>query len=147
MGIVIDANDKSIFGFINGLLPHTVGYGDTDSKLDDDGIYDHTVWTQTIREDHEGDVGIFQINEGEDNHLMFQTIREANMQVVVNCVNGNIVEAMEYLRALYENIKSSSGNVYVSLFDYKLTNISPVGKHSSGIQWCVLNILLKYINK
>ena len=118
---MIDANDKSIFGFINGLLPHTVGYGDTDSKLDDDGIYDHTVWTQTIR--------------------------EANMQVVVNCVNGNIVEAMEYLRALYENIKSSSGNDYVSLFDYKLANISPVGKHSSGLQWCVLNILLKYINK
>lgn len=147
MGIVIDVNDKSIFGFINGLLPHTVGYGDTDSKLDDDGIYDHTVWTQTIREDHEGDVGIFQINEGEDNKLRYHPIREANMQVVVNCVNGNIVEAMEYLRELYENIRSSKGNDYVCLFDYKLTNISPVGKHSSGLQWCVLNILLKYINK
>lgn len=134
----------SIYDFITEQLPNVEGFGNVDKILDEAGIYNHSAFQQTIREDHEGDVGIFIIDSKDYTEMKFIKLTESEIQVVVNCVQGDIEQTLDYLQNLFDKLSNTKGNDKIEIFNCKKINLRPVGKNSRGIHWCVLNMLLKY---
>lgn len=135
----------NLFEHIRNRLPSEYGLGDNNTQYDADGVPDHRVWEQSLREDHEGDVGVFQ------NRLtqieMFHGVSgyEALVQIAVVCQSGCIEEAEKYLRDAYKELKNNdkSTGIYVKRCDF--INIIPLGKNSIGNQMVEMDLSLKYV--
>lgn len=136
--------DKTLYGFIKSQIPYVEGYGDCGKVISEDGQINHSVWYQNIREDKEGDIGIFIITTQENTELMYGKVYNSEVQIVVNSVNGDLAGVLDMLLQTFENIKTNKKNDYISVSKCGLINLRPVGKNSNGLQWSVLNILCKY---
>lgn len=134
-----------LYDYIIERLPDIEGYGNVGRVYDEDGVSNHSVFKQSIREDKQGDIGVFITNTHEATKLSGHSFWVSEVQIVVNTVNGDVECALRYLRSLYNNIQNNSHNDYIWIKNSRLINICPVGKNSSGIHWCVLNVQLKYI--
>ena len=135
--------DKTLYGFIKEQIPAVSGYGVT-GQTTVDGVIDHDIFYQSIREDHEGDIGIFMITGQENTQLQYGEIYNSEVQIVVNSVNGDIAGVLEMLKNTLKNIRQNKRNNYIYVMDCGLINLAPVGKNSNGLQWSVCNILCKY---
>lgn len=135
--------DKTLYGFIKNNIPDVSGYGKTDQHIVD-GVPDHDIFYQSIRDDHEGDIGIFIITGQENTQLQYGEIYNSEVQIVVNSVDGDIAGVLNMLKNTLKNIRQSKKNNYIYMMDCGLINIAPVGKNSNGLQWSVMNILCKY---
>lgn len=126
-------------------LPAISGYGNCGSVLIN-GVKNHGAFVQSIREQCEGDVGIFLINRSKANTFHGYLCERADVQVVVNCVHGDVGEAIQYLDALLANLQAElCRNEHVWIQNCRLINCGPVGKNSAGIQWCVLETDIEYL--
>lgn len=134
----------TVYDFITENLPDIVGFGNVGKTVDEAGIPNHSAFLQTIREEHEGDVGIFIVDSKDYTEMKFIKLTESEIQVVVNCVQGDIEQTLDYLQSLFDNLSNTKGNRYIEIYNCKKINLRPVGKNSKGIHWCVLNMLLKY---
>lgn len=135
--------DKTLYGFIKEQIPAVNGYGVT-GQTTVDGVTDHDIFYQSIREDHEGDIGIFMITGQENTQLQYGEIYNSEVQIVVNSVNGDIAGVLDMLKNTLKNIRQNKRNNYIYMMDCGLINLAPVGKNSNGLQWSVMNILCKY---
>lgn len=135
--------DKTLYGFIKEQIPEVNGYGVT-GQTTVDGVTDHDIFYQSIREDHEGDIGIFLITGQENTQLQYGEIYNSEVQIVVNSVNGDIAGVLDMLKNTLKNIRQNKRNNYIYMMDCGLINLAPVGKNSNGLQWSVMNILCKY---
>ena len=135
--------DKTLYGFIKEQIPAVDGYGVTNQTFEDN-IADHDIFYQSIREDHEGDIGIFMITGQEDSQLKYGEIYNSEMQIVVNSVDGDIAGVLNMLLTTLKNIRANKKNDYIYVMNCGLINLRPVGKNSNGLQWSVMNILCKY---
>lgn len=135
--------DKTLYGFIKEQIPAVNGYGVT-GQTTVDGVTDHDIFYQSIREDHEGDIGIFLITGQENTQLQYGEIYNSEVQIVVNSVNGDIAGVLDMLKNTLKNIRQNKRNNYIYMMDCGLINLAPVGKNSNGLQWSVMNILCKY---
>lgn len=135
--------DKTLYGFIKEQIPEVNGYGVT-GQTTVDGVTDHDIFYQSIREDHEGDIGIFLITGQENTQLQYGEIYNSEVQIVVNSVNGDIAGVLDMLKNTLKSIRQNKRNNYIYMMDCGLINLAPVGKNSNGLQWSVMNILCKY---
>lgn len=135
----------SLYDFIIERLPDVDGYGNTNKIIDDDGVSNHSAFKQFVREDHEGDVGVYIISDTVDTKYHTDSFKKADIQVVVNTVNGDIDGALAYLTNTLINIKNNEKSNDIWVKSLKLLNVHPVGMNSAGIHWCVMNLHLKYI--
>lgn len=136
---------KSLFEHIRNRLPTGYGLGDDESIEDENGVYNHKTFQQSLREDHEGDVGIFENNISEINILSGFLGYQGNIQVAVVTKNGDIDGAMKYLKEALENIKNNCKSTGIYVKSCKLINLLPLGKNSAGLHMCSMNILIKYV--
>lgn len=134
----------SLFEHIRNRLPTGYGLGD-DENIENDGVYNHKTFQQSLREDHEGDVGIFENNISEINILSGFLGYQGNIQVAVVTKNGDIDGAMKYLKEALENIKNNCKSTGIYVKSCKLINLLPLGKNSAGLHMCSMNILIKYV--
>lgn len=134
-----------LYDFIIERLPDTQGYGNTGKVYDEDGVSNHSVFKESIREDHEGDVGVFISANSDITKFSGRYCFEGEIQVVVNCINGDIDGALDYLFKTLDNIQTNYRNDYIWVKNSRLVNCLPVGKNKCGIQWCTLNVYLKYL--
>ena len=135
--------DKTLYGFIKEQIPDVEGYGVTHQSTENN-VVDHDIFYQSIREDHEGDIGIFMITGQENTQLQYGEIYNSEVQIVVNSVNGEIATVLEMLKNTLKNIRKNKKNDYIYVMNCGLINLAPVGKNSNGLQWSVMNILCKY---
>lgn len=134
-----------LYDFIISRLPDIEGYGNYNKSIDDNGVSDHSAFKQYIREDHQGDVGIFVINNNRQRKYHGYADHETEVQIVVNCINGDIEGGLDYLSKLLLNIQNNNKSDTVWIKSTRILNKAPVGMNSEGIHWCVLNINLRYI--
>lgn len=134
-----------LYDFIIDRLPDTDGYGNTGKVYDDDGVSNHSVFKESIREDHEGDVGVFITSNSDITNMHGRYCFEGEIQIVVNTINGDIDGALDYLFTALDNIQNNYRNDHIWIKNSRLVNCLPVGKNSNGIQWCVLNVYIKYL--
>lgn len=134
-----------LYDFIIERLPDTQGYGNAGKVYDEDGVSNHSVFKESIREDHEGDVGVFISANSDITKFSGRYCFEGEIQVVVNCINGDIDGALDYLFKTLDNIQTNYRNDYIWVKNSRLVNCLPVGKNKCGIQWCTLNVYLKYL--
>lgn len=138
---------NNLFEHIKNRLPISFqDIGENNVILDDDGNSNHQVWEQSLREDHEGDVGVFQtrLSQAEIFHGVAYDL--ANVQIAVVCPNGDIDTAERFLRQSLSNLKSDdrSTSIYVKRCD--LIDIVPLGKNSIGNQMIEMDVSLKYVS-
>lgn len=138
-------NANNLFEHIRNRLPDGYGFGDDGTKLDDSLVPDHKTFQQSIREDREGDVGIFEIYQSEQPNYRGYTCYIGEVQIAVVTRNGNIGEAQEYLRELYDNLNSNTQSEHVWIKNCKMINLKPLGKNSNGLHMVVLNLKIKYL--
>lgn len=140
---VIDET-KSLFEHLRNRLPSGYGLGN-DGTVYKDNIPDHAVFQQSLREDHEGDVGIFE-NITSDFSIMGGSLGYiSKMQFAVVTKNGDIDSAVKYLKEALNNIKTNCKSTGCYIKECKLVNIVPVGKNSVGLQMVTMNISIKYV--
>ena len=134
---------KSLYEHIKNRLPTGYGLGDDGTEYKDN-VPNHKTFQQTLREDHEGDVGIFTTFIGSYNILGGQLGYKSEVQIAVVTKNGDIDSAINYLLNALDNIKKDvkSTGIYVS--DCKLVNLLPLGKNSVGLHMVSMNIAIKY---
>lgn len=135
---------KSLYEHIKNRLPTGYGLGDDGTEYKDN-VPNHKTFQQTLREGHEGDVGIFVNNIGSYNILGGQLGYKSEVQIAVVTKNGDIDSAINYLLNALDNIKKDvkSTGIYVS--DCKLVNLLPLGKNSVGLHMVSMNIAIKYV--
>lgn len=134
-----------LYDFIISRLPDIDGYGNCNKVVDDDGVSNHSTFKQFIREDHQGDVGVFIVNNSVARKYHGYADHETDVQIVVNAVNGDIEKALGYLSNAFLNIKNNNKSNDVLVKTLRLLNLRPAGMNSAGVHWCVLNLNLKYI--
>ena len=134
----------SLFEHIRNRLPTGFGFGDDGAELVN-GVYNHKTFQQTLREDHEGDVGIFEIYSTELPKYTGYTCLVAEVQIAVVCKQGDIEGARKYLQKALENIRDNEMSEYIWIKSCKLVNLKPLGKNSNGLNMMVLNINIKYL--
>lgn len=133
----------TIRDFIIEQLPQVDGYGNCGSVFKNN-IPNHSAFKQSLRNDHEGDIGIFVINSKDNWELKYTKLIESEIQIVVNAVAGDVEGSEEYLQRLFDNIKKNRGNDKIKISSCNKINLRAGGKNSNGIHWSVLNILIKY---
>lgn len=133
----------SIRDYIIEQLPQIEGYGNC-GQVFKDKIPNHAVFKQSLRNDHEGDVGIFIMRNEPDNTIAHSPFRKAVIHIYVNAVAGDVEGSEQYLSCLSNNLRKSKGNGKIKIIDCIETNLSAGGKNTNGIHWSVLNILIKY---
>ena len=144
MSVTVNTDeDKTLYGFIKEQIPAVDGYGITDQEIVD-YVPNHDIFYQSIRDDHEGDIGIFIITGGENTQLQYGEIYDSEVQIVVNSVDGDLAGVLDMLKQTLKNIRKNKKNDYIYVMDCRLINLAPVGKNSNGLQWSVMNILCKY---
>ena len=136
---------NNLFEHIRHRLPDKYNLGDNNVTYKDN-VPNHCVWNQSLREDHEGDVGVFQTRLAQAEMFHGVACLLANIQIAVVCLNGDIDSAEKYLREALENIKQddTSTSIYVKRCD--LIDIVPLGKNSIGNQMIEMDISLKYVS-
>lgn len=137
-------NRYTIRDWIIENLPEVDGYGNC-GQVFNGKIPNHAVSKNSIRTDHEGDIGIWKISEHDNWELKYCKRLESEMQVVVNAVAGDIEGSEEYLQSLFNNLEKNKGNDRIKIYSCKKINLTAVGKNTNGIHWSVLNVLIKYI--
>ena len=135
--------DKTLYGFIKERIPAVDGYGITNQETIDN-VVNHDIFYKSIRDDHEGDIGIFIITGQENTQIQYGEIYNSEVQIVVNSVNGDLAGVIKMLKDTLKNIRNNNKNNYIYMMDCGLINLAPVGKNSNGLQWSVMNILCKY---
>ena len=135
----------NLFENIRNRLPDKYDIGDN-NVVYEDNVPNHLVWQQSLREDHEGDVGVFQTRLAQAEIFHGVACQLANIQIAVVCVNGDLSNAEKYLREALQNLKSddTSSSIYVKRCE--LVNIVPLGKNSVGNQMMEMDVSLKYVN-
>ena len=132
-----------LFDFIKERLPEGFDFGDENQTLVD-GVPDHKVFDQFIRNDHMGDVGIFEVYttpQGKYNNLN-SYISEVHIEVIAR--DGDVGAVKKYLKQLYLNIRFNRFNDNIYIDSMHLINMRPMGINESGNHWVVMNLLLKY---
>lgn len=137
---------SNLFEHIKNRLPDKYNIGDNNVVYDEDNTPNHKVWEQSLREDHEGDVGVFQTRLSQAEIFHGVACLLAHVQIAIVCVNGDISTAEKYLREALDNLKQDdrSTSIYVKRCD--LINIVPLGKNSIGNQMIEMDVSLKYVN-
>lgn len=137
---------NNLYEHIINRLPDKYGLGNNGTEYNDEGISNHKALEQSLREDHEGDVGVFITRLAQAEIFHGVAAQLANIQIAVVCVNGDIDTAIKYLKEAFTNIKENdkSTSIYVKKCD--LINIIPLGKNSTGNHMVEMDISLKYIN-
>ena len=136
---------KSLFEHIRNRLPTGYGLGDDGIVIDSDNVPNHMTFQQSLREDHEGDVGIFETLTSEFSIMGGSLGYESKLQFGVVTINGDIDSAVNYLKKALENIKKDKKSTGCYIKDCKLVNIMPVGKNSFGLQMVTMNISVRYV--
>jgi hypothetical protein len=134
-----------LYEFILSRLPSVDGYGNCGKVIDENGVSNHSAFKESIREDHEGDVGVFISSLSDITSLSGRQFYEAEVQVVVNVINGDIDGALDYLFETLDNIKNNYRDNHTWIKNCRLINCLPVGKNKNGIHWCSLNVYLKFV--
>ena len=134
---------KSLYEHIKNRLPTGYGLGN-DGKEIINGNSNHAVFQQSIREDHEGDVGIFETYTSEEKIAMGCIAWNSKVQIAVVTKNGDIDSAIKYFIMALDNIKKNKKSTSISVYDVELINIMPVGKNSKGNQMVTMNITIRY---
>ena len=137
-------DSKTLYEFIKDRLPDIEGYGNTGKEFNEDNIPNHSVYQQSLRENYEGDVGIFETNISDYSIMGGQVGYISEVQIALVCVKGDIDGGVSYLKATLENIKKNSKSIGVYVKDSKLINLLPLGKNSSGLHMISMNMLIKY---
>ena len=138
-------NAKTLFEHIRNRLPTGFGFGDDGAVKDNKGIYNHKTFQQSLREDHEGDVGIFEIYSTEQPKYSGYSCYVAEIQIAVVCKQGDIDEAKDYLKQTLHNLRTNEMSEHVWIKTCKLINLRPLGKNGANKQMVVLNIKIKYL--
>ena len=141
---VIDET-KSLFEHIRNRLPTGYGLGD-DGTVYKDNVPDHAVFQQSLREDCEGDVGIFETLTSEVKIVAGAVGWNTKIQIAVVTKQGDIDNAYKYLLEAFENIKKNKKSTNVSVYETELVNIMPIGKNSNGYQMVSMNLSVTYTN-
>ena len=138
---------NSIYEHLKNRLPEVSGYGNYNSVKDKNGYWNHQVSQQSLRDDHEGDVGIFELNVAPSNTYLGNFSWDGMYEIVVVCISGNIQGARSYLMRFFNNIVNDieSSKIYVN--DATILNVVNLGKNGSGKQTVALNINISYTVK
>lgn len=134
---------SSLYEHIKNRLPPNYGYGN-DGQVIVDKVKSQAVWQQTLREDHPGDVGIFVIKNNDVECEYGFLNSEATVQVAVVCKAGELNKVTNYLKVLYNTLKTDTVSSGVKVYSVKNINLSPIGMNSEGNQMAELNIKLSY---
>lgn len=137
---------NSLFEHIRNRLPTGYEYGD-DGKVEEDGITNHETFQQFLREDHEGDVGIFELSITHQPKYAGYTYLVAEVQIVTVVNKQGIETAKQYLTEAFNNIKDikNSQSTKIWIKQAKLVSLIPIGMNSKGIQMAALTMNLKYL--
>lgn len=136
---------NNLFEHIRHRLPDKYNLGDNSTEYDDEHVPNHCVWNQSLREDHEGDVGVFQTRLAQAEMFHGVACLLANIQIAVVCLNGDIDSAEKYLREALENIKQDDTSTSIYVKKCELIDIVPLGKNSVGNQMIEMDISIKYV--
>lgn len=135
---------NNLFEHIRHRLPDKYNLGDNNVTYKDN-VPNHCVWEQSLREDHEGDVGVFQTRLSQADIFHGVAYLLANIQIAVVCLNGDIDSAEKYLRETLENIKQDDTSTSIYVKKCELIDIVPLGKNSVGNQMIEMDISIKYV--
>lgn len=135
----------SLFEHIRNRLPDEYNLGDNNTQYDESGIPNHRVWEQSLREDHQGDVGVFKLRETDVDIFHGVMGYNANIQIAVVCVSGGIGDAEKYLRSAFNNIKSNDKSTSIYVKRCNLISLKPLGKNSVGNQMVSIDLSLLYV--
>jgi len=135
---------NNLFEHIRHRLPDKYNLGDNNVTYKDN-VPNHCVWNQSLREDHEGDVGVFQTRLAQAEMFHGVACLLANIQIAVVCLNGDIDSAENYLREALENIKQDDTSTSIYVKKCELIDIVPLGKNSVGNQMIEMDISIKYV--
>lgn len=135
---------NNLFEHIRHRLPDKYNLGDNNTVYDEH-VPNHCVWNQSLREDHEGDVGVFQTRLAQAEMFHGVACLLANIQIAVVCLNGDIDSAEKYLREALENIKQDDTSTSIYVKKCELIDIVPLGKNSVGNQMIEMDISIKYV--
>ena len=135
---------NNLFEHIRHRLPDKYNLGDNNMTYMDN-VPNLCVWNQSLREDHEGDVGVFQTRLAQAEMFHGVACLLANIQIAVVCLNGDIDSAEKYLREALENIKQDDTSTSIYVKKCELIDIVPLGKNSVGNQMIEMDISIKYV--
>lgn len=137
---------SSLYEHIKNRLPTGFGYGN-DGQVIVDKVKSQAVWQQTLREDHPGDVGIFEIKTVEQKIAYGAIAYVSNIQFGVVCKSNDINNAINYLLKAYDNIKKDRKSSSITVDVAELINCMPIGKNSEGNQMVAMNLKVTYTKK
>lgn len=140
----MDELTSSLYEHIKNRLDDSFEYGDIGQEVVDK-IPNHSVWEQSLREDYQGDVGIFEISRDEIEKYTGYTMYRGEIQIVVVCKDNDIDNVKIYLKNTLDNLRNNPRSSMYWFKDVKLLNLRPLGKNKIGNQMCVLNISVKYL--
>lgn len=136
---------NSLFEHIRNRLPTDYNYGD-DGTVINNNIPNHKTFQQSIREDHEGDVGIFELNNTLQSKYSGYSFLISEIQIVVVTIDGDIEKAKQYLADAFKNINDITNreSSKIKIIHSNLVSIVPLGKNSKGLQMVSLTSNIKY---
>lgn len=137
---------NSLYEHIKNRLPTGYGLGN-DGKEIINGNSNHAVFQQSIREDHDGDVGIFDTSMKDIPMMMGNAGYTSNIQIAVVTKNGDIDNAVKYLLKAFENINNDVSSSSIRVKSANMTHLCALGKNSAGKQMVELAFNVKYSYK
>lgn len=137
---------KNLYEHLKNRLYIGYGYGD-DGQVIVDKVPDHAVFNQSLREDHQGDVGVFEYlidKQPSYDKIASHTLWKSNVQISVVCKDGDIDTAKMFLIKSFKNFVEDdlSSDIYID--GIRLINILPSGKNKDGNQMIIMNIQVLY---
>lgn len=136
---------NSLYEHIRNRLPMGYGYGNDEKEFNKKGIPNHQTSFQSLREDCEGDVGIFELLIEEQKKYSGYTCFKSQVQIAVVTKNGDITGAEDYLLEALGNIKSNEMSTQVWVKQCSMVNLRPLGKNDQGLHMVAMTIALKYL--
>lgn len=140
----MDEQVSSLYEHIKNRLDNTYEYGDVGKELVDK-IPNHAVWEQSLREDYQGDVGIFEITKTEISNARGMYLYEGEIQIVVVCKSNDLDNVKIYLKNTLKNLRTNYKSSMFTFKNVKLLNLRPMGKNKVGNQMAVLNMQIMYV--
>lgn len=137
---------NSLYEHLKNRLAIGYGYGDDEQTIIDK-VPDHRVSSMSLREDHPGDVGIFEYltnKEKQYDNIDSHTLWSSRIQISAVVKEGNIEICKRYLKESFDNIISDKESDYIYISGGDLLNITPSGKNKDGFQVVIINIMLYY---
>lgn len=141
-------NAKTLFEHIRNRLPTGYGLGD-DNKVQDPKTkrWNHQTAHNSIREDCEGDVGIFEIYKTPIKTYNSSNGYDAELQLVVICVDGDTDNAENYLLQTVKNLKQNKSSEGIYIGRCRVINFTSFGKTVNGLQTVIINLKINYLIK